>query len=179
MYFILSINTRTNRGKIVGHALHLEDAIEEVVKCAREYVLEKSEPLLHRRDANEELLRTQCHYFSENSLNSIHHLDVFCQKTEYYHGWFQNEKTQPAELVRHFMYCAYNLPEDEIQQEIPECTTVAVRKKLPKILPTGGFPVDIISSLIDSEQFRKHRKTAEENSGPRHTFFDSSSEEED
>lgn len=203
MYFILSINVRTNHGKIVGHAFDLESAIEEVVKCAREYVLAKSEPLLHRCDGNEmsgsgndkqphpPQPQQRRAYFSENSPNTVHQLDVFCQRTDYFNGWFQNEKTQPAELVRRFMYCSYSIPEFEMEEEIdtsgkikqrklPRRTTACkVRKKAPHILPVGGFPVDVISSLVDSEQFRKHRKTADENSGPRHTFFSSSSEEED
>lgn len=171
-YFVLSINTRTNSGKIVGHADDLESAITAVTRCAREYVLAKSEPLLHRKvDVSGEENNTKIHFFSSNSNSNIHQIDVFKQQTDILKGWLGNITQKPhcAELIRRFMYCAYpNGGTATVVPIIPQAPPVPVcvpvkKTTANKKLPTGGFPVDVIDSLICSEQFRRHRHNTDEN----------------
>jgi hypothetical protein len=178
MYFVVSVNARTSSGKIVGHAADLESAIAAVNKCAREYVLAKSEPLLHRRediDTSVAALVSSVHFYSKDSASNIHQIDVFKQRTDSIKGWLgTTQQSQTPELIRRFMYCVYQSGQQQsadIQPaiEIPIAPTpppllIAKPKRVaPKTLPTGGFPANIIDSLIESEQFRQHRKRTDDN----------------
>jgi hypothetical protein len=174
MFFVLSINTRNQTGKIVGHAQTLEEAIKEVEKCSREYVLEKSEPILHHRDFEAECPRTN--FYTQSSKENIHHIEVYRQTTHQVNYWGigKAEKPQRAELIRRFMYTQYALVqsteglklESDSKVEVPpEHLKFSVAK--PKVLPTGGFPSNIIEDLVQSDQFRNHRNTTDTNCQPK------------
>lgn len=186
MYFVLSVNTRTNSAKIVGHVDNedLEEAIKEVKKCAKHYVLKKNEPLLHR-DAQSvtPLPKSRTVYFMSDSPEYVHQIDVYSQKTERVSGWTgTSEKSEKAKLIRRFMYSSYKVsstiapppPRPVVVTETP----IRVKKISPtKPLPVGGFPTSIIEDLIENGKFKSHRITAEENSKPKHTnIFESSSD---
>lgn len=173
MYFILSINSRTNSGKIVEHATTLEEAITLVTKCAREYVLTKSEPLLHRKeDRNDDTTETR--FFSSNSAASVHQIDVFKQKIDVVKGWLgTTQVSHTPTLVRRFMYCSYNLgtlSETEMMPMPPPpppppaaLATTLIVKRTPKVIPTGGFPANVLDSLIENTQFQRHRQNTDNN----------------
>lgn len=173
MFFILSINARTNSGKIVENATTLEDAITLVTKCAREYVLTKSEPLLHRKeDRNEDLTETR--FFSSNSAATVHQIDVFKQKIDIVKGWLgTTQVSHTPTLVRRFMYCAYALRDVHaaaatqcvavLPPPPPPPPTVLTVKRTPKVIPTGGFPANVLDSLIENSQFQRHRQITDSN----------------
>lgn len=171
MYFILSINTRTNSGKIVKHATTLEEAIVTVTECAREYVLNKSEPLLHRAVAAEGA-DSETRFYSSNSQSSVHQIDVFKQKIDIVKGWLgTTQVSHTPTLVRRFMYCSYVATSVPLPPPPPPViplaaaaptTTIAV-KRTPKTMPTGGFPANVLDSLIENTQFQRHRQTTDNN----------------
>lgn len=178
MYFVLSVNTRTNSAKIVGHIAgdSLEEAIKEVKKCAKEYVLKKSEPMLHREaeDVNPD---SKTVHFMRDSATNVHQIDVYSQKTNRVKGWMgTTEKSEEAKLIRRFMYSSYDIPSSAvpIAPPLPEVRVKQIPPK--KQLPVGGFPSKLIEDLIESGKFKHHRETTENNSKERHlNFFDSDS----
>ena len=177
MFLVLSINTRNNTAKVVGHAHTLEDAISEVTRCAREYVLTKSGPLLHRAPE----VDARITFFSCNSPTNVHHVNVYRQRTDHIKGWTGStfDKSRPAELIRRFQYSHYNGPIGEIcdnEPDVPVSTNVTIIAK-PRCVPEGGFPADIINDLMDSEQFKRHRQTSDR--PVRRTVFASSSEDDE
>jgi|JI10StandDraft_1071094.scaffolds.fasta_scaffold22723_3 hypothetical protein len=168
MYFVLSINSRTNSGKIVEHAKTLEDAIALVTKCARDYVLTKSEPLLHRKEERNDD-NTETRFFSSNSTAAVHQIDVFKQKIDIVKGWLgTTQVSHSPKLVRRFMYCSYNIDSSSMPPVPPPPPPVLpqsqiVIKRTPKIMPTGGFPSNVLESLIENTQFQRHRHTTDNN----------------
>ena len=182
MFFVLSINTRTNSGKIVQHAATLEEAITTVSECAREYVLNKSEPLLHRRPdggtagAAGSASAAETRFFSSNSQSTVHQIDVFKQKIDIVKGWLgTTQVSHTPTLVRRFMYCFYASasaltdvpqpppppPPTTTQMDAPK--SLATIKRTPKVIPTGGFPSNVLDALIENTQFQRHRQTTDSN----------------
>lgn len=173
MFFVLSINTRNQTAKIVGHATDLEAAIEEVRKCSRDYVLRKSEHILHRVDQLSDSPRVN--FYTQNSQENIHHIEVFRQRTQQvrYWGIVSADQSQPAELIRRFMYTQYSGAHPSTTPIAPPPpaisvvqTTNPVAKRTVKAIPTGSFPLDVIEDLMKSQQFQNHRTTTDQNSKP-------------
>lgn len=191
MYFVLSVNTRTQAARIVGHTdgNDLEEAIREVRNCARAYVLKKSEPMMQRDHAGP-LPKIRTVYFMSDSKTNIHQIDVYSQKTERIQGWLggNSEKSETAKLIRRFMYCHYDaaIPTSPVPEEqilLPPQPPKVKRMSPTKTLPVGGFPTSVIEDLIESGQFKLHRETADQNSMPKRVnifddFSDSSFDSE-
>lgn len=189
MFFVLSINTRNQTAKIVGHADDLEGAIKEVKRCSRDYVLIKSEPILHHEKDTQTPQIPRLNYYTRNSDANVHHVEVYRQRTEEvsYWGLVKAEKPQPSELIRRFMYTQYDaqlsnvVPLPPPPPPVLKHSDIAVAK--PTVLPTGGFPCSIIEDLIQSQKFKTYRQSTEQNSKtpkktPNHIIFASDDESE-
>lgn len=172
MFYVLSINTRSHKGKLVAHAKSLESAIEEVNKNARLYTLKKCDHLLHRTDSTLENA-PEIRYFSKPSSTALHQVDIYRQVTRKVVGWVSITYYQePPELVRVFMYSIYDFG----NSNMPLLDPLENNSLTPITAPVsssdhskfhnnklGGFPGDVLDSLTVSNQFKKQRCTADQN----------------
>ena len=167
VFFIISTSTQKHTSRIVAHASNLEQAIELVKSCARDYVVEKNGPMIHREQPDDLKLTDQIHYFMRECPNQVHQVNVYRQSTSKVKGWVGSSYKERAELVKRFSYAYYEgiamETEESLMTSSSTGTSRDVKKKTINRSQTMGFPPQIMRSLTESDAFKSSRRKADSN----------------
>lgn len=196
MYFIVSTNTKKHTSRIVGHCEELEEAIELVKECAKQYVICKSDSVLHRKAGDGQVKFTdRVHYYDEPCPEHVHQIDVFRQQTIKDKGIVFTGYKEDVLLMRRFSYVKYDelvvkvtAQEDNEDGDEDSDELRAIRRARAQAMglhhanTVGGFPPNVLQNLIDSDMYKQHRRNADSNKLPppfQHTVFSDSEGDEE
>lgn len=167
VFFIISTSTQKHTSRIVAHATNLEQAIELVKSCARDYVVEKNGPMIHRDQPNDLKLTDQIHYFMRECPDQVHQVNVYRQSTAKVKGWVGSSYKETAELVKRFSYTRYDgittSMSSEEESSIASPNLRSTKKKATNRSKAMGFPQQIMRSLTESDAFKNSRQKADQN----------------